>query len=56
MTASPSSALLAITFRSSHGLLLPHVMPQRRFYVARASAQTLEGCDRHGLLADGSGR
>ncbi|AQK83379.1 glutathione dehydroascorbate reductase4 isoform X2 [Zea mays] len=52
-TAGPSSALLATTFRRSRGCLLPRAAPQRRLYVARASAQPLEVCAKESITIPG---
>lgn len=51
--AGPSSALLATTFRRSRGRLLPRAAPQRRLYVARASAQPLEVCAKESITVPG---
>jgi hypothetical protein len=47
-TASPSSALLATTFRSR---LLPRVSPPRRAFAASASAEPLEVCAKESVTA-----
>ena len=52
-TVGPSSALLATTFRRSRGRLLPRAAPQRRLYVARASAQPLEVCAKESITVPG---
>ena len=52
-TVGPSSALLATTFRRSRGRLLHRAAPQRRLYVARASAQPLEVCAKESITVPG---
>ncbi|XP_066376405.1 probable glutathione S-transferase DHAR2, chloroplastic [Miscanthus floridulus] len=52
-TVGPSSALLATTFRRSCGRLLHCAAPQRRLYVARASAQPLEVCAKESITVPG---
>ena len=52
-TVGPSSALVATTFRRSRGRLLHRAAPQRRLYVARASAQPLEVCAKESITVPG---